>query len=103
MSSFNGTHAHFKAIHLAHWSQKDFMDAKHVDASFEGLFEPSKGDGKDVSVELSINNQVPLEIRLRGIIPQDHKNPGEEIVYKYPAGQHSLKFKGTVAYFYKRE
>jgi hypothetical protein len=103
MSSFNGMHAHFKAIHLEHWSQKDFMNAKYVDASFEGLFEPSEGDGKNVSVELSINNQVPLEIRLRGIIPQDYKNPGEEVVYRYPAGQHSLKLKGTVAHFYKRE
>jgi hypothetical protein len=93
-----------EAMHLEHWSEKDFMNPKHVDASFEGKIISSGAVGENVDINLSITNTVPLEIRILGMELEGTKETGtEEVTFKYSAGQHSLKAKGKIAALFEKE
>jgi hypothetical protein len=91
----------FKAMHLDHWTEKDFLDEKRVDSSFEGKLTQS---GDDVRIDLKVKNKVKFEIRILGISQKDYQTSPPLVIERvYSPGDHELVVEGTVVERYEKQ
>jgi hypothetical protein len=91
----------FKAMHLEHWTEKDFLNEKWVDSSFEGKLTQS---GDDVRIDLKIKNKVKFEIRVLGISPKGSQASAPLLIeHTYSPGDHELVVEGAVVERYEKQ